>query len=83
MNRQTATTPAPGGTVSDPPCGSDGFLVRPESALLCLALAGVDAARAQLDRYALKTDTPAWQAVDAADALDSAHDLLAKAVRHA
>lgn len=50
---------------------------------LCLALAAVDAARAQLDRYASATDTPAWCAVDAADALDSARDLLAKAVRHA
>lgn len=50
------------------------------NAHLSLALAGMDAARAQLDRYALATDTPAWQAVDAADALDTARALLAKAV---
>lgn len=47
---------------------------------LSLALAAVDAARAQLDRYALATDTPAWQAVDAADALDTARASLTKAV---
>jgi hypothetical protein len=50
---------------------------------LVLALAAVDAARVQLDRYALATDEPAWCAVDATDALDAAPDLLAKAVRHA
>jgi hypothetical protein len=47
---------------------------------LCLALAAVDAARVQLDRYAFATDAPAWQAVDAADALDGARALLAQAV---
>lgn len=50
---------------------------------LCLALAAMDGARLQLDRYAFATDTPAWQAVDAADALDAARDLLAQAVHHA
>ena len=37
---------------------------------LCLALAAVDAARQQLNRYATATDAPAWQVVDAADLLD-------------
>jgi hypothetical protein len=42
-----------------------------------LALAAVDAARAQLARYAFATDSPAWQAVEVADQLDAAHDALA------
>ncbi|TAL89482.1 MAG: hypothetical protein EPN69_13365 [Rhodanobacter sp.] len=37
---------------------------------LCLALAAIDAARQQLNRYATATDAPAWQVVDAADVLD-------------
>ena len=37
---------------------------------LCLALAAIDAARQQLNRYATATDAPAWQVVDAADLLD-------------
>jgi len=39
---------------------------------LCLALAAIDAARQQLNRYATATNAPAWQVVDAADLLDVA-----------
>ena len=38
---------------------------------LCLALAAIHAARQQLQRYAIATDAPAWQVVDAADLLDA------------
>lgn len=47
---------------------------------LCLALAGVDAARLQLTRYATATDMPAWRAVDAADLLDAAAACVADAL---
>jgi hypothetical protein len=47
---------------------------------LFLAVAAMDAAREQLDRYALATDEPAWGAVDAADLLDAARDAMAQAV---
>ena len=43
---------------------------------LVLALAATDAARAQLARYALVTDTPAWGVVEAADLLDAARAML-------
>jgi len=45
-----------------------------------LAVAAVTAARAQLDRIAMATDSPDWRHVDAADFLDAAHDLLARNV---
>lgn len=44
-----------------------------------LALTAVDAARDQLDRIALVTDTPARGVVEAADLLDAAADCLASA----
>jgi hypothetical protein len=47
---------------------------------LCLALAAVDASRQQLNRYATATDSPAWQAVDAADLLDVVSQQLADAL---
>lgn len=47
---------------------------------LCLALAAVDAARQQLNRYATATDAPAWQIVDAADLLDVVAAYVADAV---
>jgi hypothetical protein len=47
---------------------------------LFLASVAMDAAREQLDRYALGTDEPAWGAVDAADLLDAARDAMAQAV---
>ena len=47
---------------------------------LSLALAAVDGARQQLNRYASATDEPAWQAVDAADLLDVVSRLIAEAV---
>ena len=47
---------------------------------LCLALAAVDAARQQLNRYATATDAPAWQIVDAADLLDVVAACVADAV---
>jgi len=54
---------------------------------LCLALAAIDAARRQLNRYAAATDAPAWQVVDAADLLDAVAAGVAAAVtggtRHA
>ena len=54
---------------------------------LCLALAAIDAARQQLNRYATATDAPAWQVVDAADLLDAVAAGVADAVtggtRHA
>jgi len=43
-----------------------------------LALIATDAACAQLARYAVVTDTPAWGAVEAADLLEAARDLLAE-----
>lgn len=42
------------------------------------ALAAIDAARDHLSRYALATDWPAVGAVEAADLLDAARDLLAE-----
>ena len=47
---------------------------------LCLALAAIHAARQQLQRYAIATDAPAWQVVDAADLLDAVADSLATAI---
>lgn len=47
---------------------------------LSLALAAVDAARQQLNRYAAATDAPAWRIVDAADLLDMVAACLADAV---
>lgn len=47
---------------------------------LCLALAAIEAARQQLNRYATATDAPAWQVVDAADLLDTAAACVADAV---
>lgn len=43
-----------------------------------LALTATDAARSQLDRYAMATDCPAWEIVEAADLLAAARYLLAK-----
>ncbi len=51
--------------------------------LLLLTLTAVRAAREQLDRYATVTDAPAWQVVEAADLLDTAHERLAEAARGA
>jgi len=42
-----------------------------------LALVATDAARAQLDRIAMATDTPVWGVVEAADLLDAARAVLA------
>lgn len=42
-----------------------------------LALTATDAACAQLARYALVTDWPAWGVVEAADLLDAARAMLA------
>lgn len=53
------------------------------SAALLLALTAVYTARVQLDRYANATDSPAWQAIDAADLLEAAHDKLIAATRGA
>ena len=47
---------------------------------LCLALAAIDAARQQLNRYAAATDAPAWRIVDAADLLDVVAACVADAV---
>ncbi|MEO8804132.1 MAG: hypothetical protein ABI304_01990 [Rudaea sp.] len=47
------------------------------SACQLLALIGVNIACAELDRYALQTDSPDWRMVDAADWLDIVHALLA------
>ena len=47
-----------------------------ETTALALTLAATNAARAQLARYALGTDTPAWGVVEAADLLDAARDML-------
>lgn len=43
------------------------------------ALAAVNAARAELNCIAHDTDAPDWRDVDAADILDAAADLLARA----
>ncbi|MEJ7746149.1 MAG: hypothetical protein WKF61_05230 [Luteimonas sp.] len=45
-----------------------------------LALFATDAACAQLDRYALATDAPAWTAVEAANLLDAARAMLTRSV---
>lgn len=50
------------------------------AAAICLALVSVDAAREQLDRYALATDAPAWGVIEAADSLDIARTSLAEAM---
>jgi len=63
------------------PCGAS-HEDEDDAGCVALALAAVDAARAQLARYAFATDSPAWQAVEAADQLDAAHDALAGLVRH-
>jgi len=52
----------------------------PLPACRSFALAAVDAARANLDRIALHTETPDWRDVTAADLLDAVHDLLARCV---
>lgn len=59
-----------------------GALHEDVAGVVVLALAAVDAARAQLARYAFATDSPEWQAVEAANQLDAAHDALAGLVRH-
>lgn len=51
------------------------------TAPLLVALAVVHAAREQLDQYATVTDAPAWQVVEAADLLDTAHERLAEAAK--
>jgi hypothetical protein len=43
-------------------------------------LSAIDAARQQLDRYALMLDEPAWDVVDAADLLDAVTQRLAAVV---
>jgi hypothetical protein len=48
-----------------------------EHSPLVLALSAMNGAREQLDRYALATDEPAWDVVDAADLLDAAVQRLA------
>lgn len=48
-----------------------------EASALFLALAATDAARAQLDRYALATDDPEPGVVEAADLLDAARAAMA------
>ena len=48
---------------------------------LRLAIAATDEIRNHLRDYADTTDTPAWEAVEAADLLDSVADLLGKAVQ--
>jgi hypothetical protein len=45
---------------------------------LCLALAAIDAARQQMNRYASATDAPRWQVVDAADLLDAVAEAVAE-----
>lgn len=47
---------------------------------LCLALAAIDTACQQLNRYATATDAPAWQVVEAADLLDVVAACVADAV---
>lgn len=59
---------------------SGGHATADASDTLCLALAAVDAARQQLNRYAAATDAPAWQVVDAADLLDRVAARMADAV---
>ncbi len=48
-----------------------------EASALILALTATDAARAQLDRYAMATDAPVGGVVEAADLLDAARAALA------
>lgn len=48
-----------------------------------LTIAAIDAARAQLARYALATDWPPLGMVEASDLLDAAREALAKGVHHA
>jgi hypothetical protein len=48
-----------------------------------LTIAAIDAARAQLARYALATDCPPLGMVEASDLLDAARDALAEGVHHA
>ena len=48
-----------------------------------LSIAAIDAARAQLARYALATDWPPLGMVEASDLLDAARAALAEGVRHA
>jgi hypothetical protein len=52
---------------------------RQETHALFLARVAIDAARGQLDRYALATDDPMPGTNDAADLLDAAADCLASA----
>jgi len=47
-----------------------------------LTIAAIDAARAQLARYALATDWPPLGMVESADLLDAARAALAEGVRH-
>lgn len=51
-----------------------------ETAALFLALSATDAARGQLDRLAVITADPTPGIVDAADLLDAARELMARAV---
>lgn len=51
-----------------------------QATALMLALFATDAACAQLDRYALATDAPAWTAVEAANLLDAARAMLTRSV---
>ncbi len=48
-----------------------------EASALLLALAATDAARGQLDRYAMATDDPRCGVVEAADLLDAARAAMA------
>jgi len=50
------------------------------SAALLLALASLDAAREQLDRFAMATDEPPWTVVNAADNVDAARAHLSEAI---
>jgi hypothetical protein len=49
-----------------------------QSAYRLLAVAAVNAARAELVHIAMHTDTPDWRDVEAADNLDAAHALLVR-----
>lgn len=57
------------------PCGAKHNPIASNAAIL--AVAATHTACQALDRYAMATDTPAWEAVEAANLLDTARDLLA------
>lgn len=63
------------GAKAQGPCGAQDSAQAIESHYL--ALVAIDAARGQLDRYALATDDPPACVVDAADLLDAAAAYLA------